>query len=290
MPRLQPGMPVSRTLIQTDDRYFDSALWNDVFRRQGLAHTAIACVLRTEEYTVPMGILSPTTQKGFSEQDHQLLLVLVSHIQKAMRISLRIAALEEHASLSNESLDQLPVGLVLADGSSRVIQINRFAQQIFAARDGLDVRNNVLTAERHDDSMAIRAAVAKVVAHHGDGGKTLLVARDHGHRPYVVLISPVSPSASAFFGQSRRLALLLISDPERRPKSLDRHLIDTFCLSRKEAELATAVFEGKHFSDIAEERGISLNTIKTQMKAIFFKTETTRQSELVRLLGSIPGI
>jgi DNA-binding CsgD family transcriptional regulator len=181
-------------------------------------------------------------------------------------------------------------GLVLADGSSRVIQINRFAQEIFAAQDGFGVRNSVLTAKRHDDSMAIRAAVAKVVAHRGDSGKTLLVARDHGRRPYVVLISPVSLAASAFFGQSRRLALLLIGDPERRPKSLDRHLIDTFRLSQKEAELAAAVFEGKRFSDIAEERGISLNTIKTQMKAIFLKTETTRQSELVRLLGSIPGI
>jgi DNA-binding CsgD family transcriptional regulator/PAS domain-containing protein len=289
MPRLRPGVPVPRALIQDDGLYYDSPLWNDVFRRQGLAHTAIACVLRTEEYIVPMGILSPTTQKEFSEQDHRLLLVLVSHIQRAMRISLRIAALEEHASLSSESLDQLPVGLVLADGSSRVVQMNRFAQGIFAARDGFGVRNGVLTAERHDDSMAIQTAVAKVV-HHGDGGKALLVARDHGHRPYVVLISPVSPAASAVFGQSRRLALLLISDPEQRPKSLDRHLIDTFCLSRKEAELAAAIFEGKQFSDIAEERGISLNTIKTQMKAIFSKTETTRQSELVRLLGSIPGI
>ena len=290
MPWLQPGVPVPRAMVQDDQLYFDSGLWNDVFRPQGLAHRAVACVLRTDEYIVPMGILCAATREELSDREHQLLRVLVSHIQRAMRISLRMAALEEHASLSSESLDRLPVGLVLADGASRVIQANRFAQEIFAAQDGFGVNNGVLTAARHDNSMAIRAAVAKVVADRGEGGKTVLVARDHGHRSYVVLIAPVSPAASSLFSQSRRLALLLISDPERRPKSLDRYLIEAFCLSQKEAELAAAVFEGKRFGEIAQERGVSLNTIKTQMKAIFVKTDTTRQSDLVRLLGSIPGI
>ena len=84
-------------------------------------------------------------------------------------------------------------------------------------------------------------------------------------------------------------ALLFIFDPEATPaltKDLVRKL---FSLSEAEAELAVALCGGNTSDDIAKERGTSINTVKSQLKSIFLKTGTKRQSELVSLLLASPA-
>jgi hypothetical protein len=60
MPRLPLTTPVAREAIQADPEYLRSELYNEVFRPQGLVHAAVACVLRTPDCTVPLGVLRQT--------------------------------------------------------------------------------------------------------------------------------------------------------------------------------------------------------------------------------------
>lgn len=62
---------------------------------------------------------------------------------------------------------------------------------------------------------------------------------------------------------------------------------NTFALSDAEIDLAQRYVAGEKLADIAEERGRSLNTVKTQSKILLRKTKLKTQSELVRLFSAL---
>lgn len=60
-------------------------------------------------------------------------------------------------------------------------------------------------------------------------------------------------------------------------------------LSRAEGALAVALCRGDTLQEYAETAGVSVATVRTQLKAVFQKTTTSRQAELVSLLLQLPG-
>ena len=61
-------------------------------------------------------------------------------------------------------------------------------------------------------------------------------------------------------------------------------------LSRREADLATAVANGATPQDYAKKAGLEISTVRSQLKSVFQKTGTHRQTELVRLLSVLPRV
>ena len=59
-----------------------------------------------------------------------------------------------------------------------------------------------------------------------------------------------------------------------------------FDLTPAESRLARAIAGGATVQDYARGAAISVETVRTQLKAIMVKTGTHRQSDLVRLLAS----
>jgi DNA-binding CsgD family transcriptional regulator len=64
-------------------------------------------------------------------------------------------------------------------------------------------------------------------------------------------------------------------------------LVKLFGLTSAEAKLASIIAEGVNPEQAAEELGISRETARNQLKAVFAKTATHRQSELVALLARL---
>jgi DNA-binding CsgD family transcriptional regulator len=69
---------------------------------------------------------------------------------------------------------------------------------------------------------------------------------------------------------------------------VEHHLGHLFGLTPAEARLAAEVASGKRLAVIAGQRGVRMPTLRTQMRAIFAKTGTGRQAELVHLIAGIP--
>lgn len=63
-----------------------------------------------------------------------------------------------------------------------------------------------------------------------------------------------------------------------------------FALTAAEARLARALCHGETLEDYAEAHGVKLPTVKTQLRAIFSKTQTDRQVSLVNLIAGIPPL
>jgi DNA-binding CsgD family transcriptional regulator len=80
------------------------------------------------------------------------------------------------------------------------------------------------------------------------------------------------------------MAALFIQDSERRVMSTEEGLRNLYALTPAEARLAAILTEGVSLRTSAERLGITFQTARDHLKRILSKTQTSRQSELMRLI------
>jgi DNA-binding CsgD family transcriptional regulator len=85
----------------------------------------------------------------------------------------------------------------------------------------------------------------------------------------------------------RRIVALLFLRQTGVSGSVAEILRQRFGLTPAEIRLALALAEGMGLRQSAERNGVRLSTARVQLKAIFWKTETHRQAELVALLARL---
>ena len=71
------------------------------------------------------------------------------------------------------------------------------------------------------------------------------------------------------------------------PSSILRQMLE---FSGAEAEVAYMIADGRNTTEIADARGVSINTVRTQIKEVFRKAGVRRQADLARLLFSMPRL
>jgi DNA-binding CsgD family transcriptional regulator len=109
-----------------------------------------------------------------------------------------------------------------------------------------------------------------------------------GAQPAAALVAHVIPirgvARDIFTRCAGVLVLTPVSLPNAPPVELVRSLFD---LTAAEARVARALAAGDSVSDIAEAGGVSVNTVRAQVRGVLEKTGCHRQAEVVALLGGI---
>jgi len=95
--------------------------------------------------------------------------------------------------------------------------------------------------------------------------------------------------ASVRVGTERRI-VAIATDPDARDDSLTSRIRALYGLTRAEAEVAQGLCAGQGLEELSQERGVALNTVRTQIKNIYVKMDCSRQSELVARIGALPRL
>jgi DNA-binding CsgD family transcriptional regulator len=67
-------------------------------------------------------------------------------------------------------------------------------------------------------------------------------------------------------------------------------LCDLFGLTKAEAEVAVALSDGGTAEDVARRRGVSLETVRSQIRSILGKSESDNLRDFARSMGSLGAI
>jgi DNA-binding CsgD family transcriptional regulator len=182
-------------------------------------------------------------------------------------------------------LDRLSQGIAIFDFSSRkIVFLNRVADDMLRAADGLSLSAAGITADRHEESaefLRLIEGAARARDGLGRAGGVMKVTRSSGRTPYSVMVAPL-PTCT---GEATQQAIgIFIHDPESQIRAPEAELRALYGLSAAEARLATLLIRGKGMREAADTLFISIHTARTHMKRIFAKTDTHRQSDLVRLI------
>jgi DNA-binding CsgD family transcriptional regulator len=112
-----------------------------------------------------------------------------------------------------------------------------------------------------------------------------IVVRRKGQAPVILRVLPVHGAARNPFLGARALLTLAAVAPRPGPKPA--LLAKIFGLTPAEAKLASLMAEGLSPERAAEELKIARGTARNHLKAVFAKTATHRQGELVALLSRL---
>ena len=83
------------------------------------------------------------------------------------------------------------------------------------------------------------------------------------------------------------VALLVIHDPNVQA-SIPQEIVATlFGLTPMEGSLLVALSEGQTLRQYSDDHRVTYNTARTHLRSVFAKTNTSKQSDLVRLMSGV---
>jgi DNA-binding CsgD family transcriptional regulator len=230
-----------------------------------------------------MIILRSGRQGPFEPHETRLLASLAPRLTETATLSKAVG----HVALSSISNALALIGqpALALDRSGFVLEANAVAQHIFD--DEIFVRNRRLTVRDKQASLALDALAdqLRTTADTVPLPAMPIVVQRVVRRPVVIRIVPVAgPARTPFLGAR---ALLIISDLHNKPQPQASVLKKTFDLTPAETRLASLMAAGTSIERAADQLGLSRATVRSQLKAVFAKTATHRQSELVALLSRL---
>lgn len=262
-------------------------IYNEFARPNRLEPThCLSVILPASSGMGIIGIQRNRSQGAFGAEHEALLNRVLPQFSHLLELRRRLAGAEARARMAENMFDHLADGVIAVGADCRIFFSNRAATAMLRGGDGLCPRpGQRLGAEAAEDQAALRARVAAASA--GAGSAALQLRRSSGAPQLRVLVSPLSNGDPAMQGAR---ALLLVHDPASQPRGLPAMLAQMFGLSRAEAEVALAVAQGKTIRQIAEERGVLISTVQTQLKRALEKTGTRKQSALATLVAGLPRL
>lgn len=270
-----------------------TAIYNEFFAPLKLEEKIGALLANDGSDWAALGVWRAAGMGAFDHADAELLAGLIPHLQRAVQLNIRLAELEMAQTASTELLDRLRQASLLVDAACRVLLANRAAEEILADRVGLRrCADGVLRADKQAETVALHklvAAAAGCIAEGEEGaGGWLRLSRGGERAPLTLLVIPLRAETN-WLASCHPSAILFITDPERTSNPAVASLRAGFGLTRMEAALALEVLDGKGLKVAARSLGISPTTARTHLTAVFDKTGTRRQAELVCVLLQSDG-
>ena len=102
-----------------------------------------------------------------------------------------------------------------------------------------------------------------------------------------ILVTPITSEMNGFAPAS---AVVFATAPHCLPLNLECNLRSLYELTPAEARLASALVAGESMLAFAQRTAISETTARTHMKHILAKTNTRRQSDLLRIIMTGPAM
>ncbi len=275
-----------------DQRYVArSEFYQDFFIPVGFRYVSGTSVLRQNGLDVTIGLLRLNGRAPYDADELRRLSRVVPHLQRSVRIYLETEDLRQRALLGERGLDALEIGVLATDETGRMVFANRRADALLREGDTLKLRHGLLVATVAGEASRLDEVIRRTASSgHAESvrlagtGENLLV------KSCFVTVLPLAEQNPMVGIFGRPKLLLLVSQGTRQRVLTGRQLMQLFALSPAEARLARALAHGQTPEQYALESTLSITTVRTQLRAVFGKTATRRQSELVRLLSGIPPV
>ena len=285
--RLPIGSVVSFETVMPRSELARTAIYNEFFAPNELVETLGTPLLADGSFSAMVALYRAGRKGPFDREQADTLRWVTPHLQRALQMNVRLAKAEMVRTASVDLLDRLGHAAVLVDRGCRVLFSNRAAEEILADPVGISRdAEGILQASRRADSAALHKVVAGAAARIRDGdepaGGSVHVSRGPGRAALNVLAIPMR--AETEWLAPRPAATLFVTDTERTRSAKEQDLRQDFGLTRMEAVLAVQMLRGDGLKAAAQRLGIAPTTARTHLTAVFGKTGTRRQAELVRVL------
>ncbi|MDR7009878.1 helix-turn-helix transcriptional regulator [Paraburkholderia strydomiana] len=288
--------------IISSQKLIKSAYYEECMRQYGLQHVCYARL--TDCDAIGFGMSRGSGSGPFNEEELALITRLRPHLERGLQLRRRMSALAAQPDYGRAALEALPGYAMMVASDMRILFANTAAlNQTTSASCGLRL---VKCGQTFGNSLFLRAA------HRGDNETLAGLVRDaaSGRSGGVMRArSPVTASSATGLAVVVSPAPACVVDTTATdPRSqlapavalvLAREIVSIhstahgqvfrslFDLSEAEADVAMALIGGRSANDVACSRGVSLDTIRTQIKAVLRKMDALNLRDFERIVASV---
>jgi DNA-binding CsgD family transcriptional regulator len=236
-----------------------------------------------------------SVQGKYSKKHARQLALLTPHLTRAVKINRAITDARRSSLIVSGTLDALRRPIFILDRRRKVLDANSHARALLRGEDtpvhvdGL----GVLHAGRGEDERILSARVTAISCASQRAMLPLRLVNRTG-APYLAWLIPIAlakngaPGLAEDFGKEP--AILLLVSPALRLVEIPPEAIQAaFGLSFAEARLASALVAGCTLGDYATRIGVSRNTARNQLIAVFDQMGTRRVTALVATIVDALG-
>ena len=285
------GDPFTDRHVCSDEEIRTDPVYTQFLARHGLGWFGAIAVSPDPHVGVALSIQrSARTHSPFSDAELAILARLGRHVEKSLRLSIRLFDAELVKVGLGEALARVGIGVFALDSLGRVVFANPAGELLLG--DGLALVNDRLLIGAAPERAALEAAIEQMIRAAPEDvaaePKPILIHRKKAERPLAVYVLPIALSshpAAQFLTHAR--AIVLVIDPEASGPADPALVRDVLGLTLGEARVAALVGAGLSPRESAEKLGIAEETARTVLKRVFSKTGVSRQSELTALLSKL---
>jgi len=266
-----------------------SVFYNEFLRKFDVCQMAGIVVPAASDILEAFCIYRGPSEKAIDKDKLDLLRFLAPHLKTAFAARRKLAAAEARASDLGNTLHRSPSALVLIDVKGRPVFVNEAAARILDRSNGLILGSLGLSAQVASDNSRLQTMIGKAIM----AG----IEKDFAHTTSILIqrfeMSPLQVLAAPFKGsgpngKTRAAAVVFIADPGQYRNFPANVLCELYGLTKAESRLALGLLNGLSLGEAASLGQVKIETVRTQVKTLFSKTGTKRQSELIRILAALP--
>lgn len=281
-----PGRVVVGKDLLPDKTFLDSLFYREFLAPQDIRDLCAGVLHDGSEPGIPrvnIAVYRPHAKPRFSGADKALMAALLPHLREATRIGFRLAELEQRLQIARATADTILPALVLADRSGRIVFANRPAQLLCAAGDGLLLKEGRLKIA----SARLQSRIDKLLAQSEAQGAALQIPRPSGKPAYWLIPVDVPQTEESPPDARRPSRALLIHDPATQGANIEDFAV-LHGLTPAEARLLETLLLHSTLPEAAQHLGVSINTVRSQLRSVLDKCGACRQVELMRMVVSWP--
>lgn len=271
--------------LLASDEMVKSSFYQKWLKPLNIFHRVCAVVNQKDQRVFYLEAVRSESQGAFSDRAIFFLRGLVPYLKWTTRCN----DLFWKLILTKDVLDQLSFMVIVVDKHTRPLFMNRVAYEILEENDGLYLSQDSLCVSELKEANRLKTLVKDTASSTNSGRTGGVIKIQRRERPPLwMVISPLSRKLRKVIGQVDEVALVYGHAPGIFGVK-QQSLLETFYgMTPAEQRVALLIMQGYKLGEAADRLAISGNTLRTHLKRIYVKTNTNRQSDLVRVLLTGP--
>lgn len=283
--------PASSTLLTSPlmqplctSRAFDieafhaSRYWQTCFAGRGYYDYLVTGLTRDMSQASVWGIMGGEERGPFGDEDLELARLLSPHIRRSVAIAAVLGYQRIQAGALQAALDALSTAALIVEPAGRIRFANAAAAAEMARGSLVRESRGRLVGHAPDAARLVAEITATGASRHQRGRDAIL--REAGGRT----LHATWASLDQVEEELGSPTLLLLREPDAELTTPLTAAHTVYQLTPGETQVLAQVLNGYSLAEIAEILGVARSTAKSHLDAIYRKTNTNRQSELVRVV------
>ncbi|MCW4630444.1 MULTISPECIES: helix-turn-helix transcriptional regulator [Marinomonas] len=223
-------------------------------------------------------------KRGFSRFFDECFQHLAPHIQQSVALSEKFNRLSLQNAHINQVANHINLGMMLLTPNGRVYWSNQCAKELLQRSEHIRLINGQLTFMHSTDQQVFNTLFAKASFQEDPPQRLIATVGQYRLNPLQLLVTNVNVRPNGRDLPLETVIGVFLSESHQDFAPLEGEIGPLYGLTPAESRLAIALANGLSLEEYSLEKGVSIGTVRIQLKSIFSKMDITRQQELVRVL------